>query len=209
MQTLPVVVAVLSVAGLGLTAANRGSDSVVAETGSVVSQPSGVFEVDTVHSNVQFAVDYFSVARFHGRFNDVSGSYLIDLANLSASELRVVVDAESVDTADAKRDTHLKSPDFFAAREHPEITFVATTFRKGSGEDLVVEGDLTFRGKTQKTSATLTYFGDGPDAWGNNRSGFEARFSIDRSDFGSTYGIDNKALSDKVDLLVGITGIRK
>lgn len=205
-STLGITLAVAGLTASGIALNSREAD---ASSALVETQPTGEFAVDNSHSTVLFGVDYSGVARFYGRFNKVSGSYLLDLENPSASSLSITVDAESVDTANADRDKHLRNPDFFAAREYPSISFTGKQFTKVDSETIRVTGDLEFRGKTEQISVDLNYFGDGTDLWSNNRSGFEGTFTIDRSEFGSTYGIGNGALGADVDLTVAITGVRK
>ncbi|MEO0512333.1 MAG: YceI family protein [Planctomycetota bacterium] len=205
-RTAAPVVLVAALTGLGLTATAGTPASAAAEAShtSVVA-----YEVDNVHSTVLFKVGYFGVSNFWGRFNELSGSYLIDMDNLADSTLEISVKAESIDTNNGGRDKHLRNPDFFDARSHPEIAFTSSSFSKVDDDTVRVTGSLTFRGRSREVSADLDYFGSGPDAWGNERSGFQGTFTINRSEFGSTYGIDNNSLADQVDLTVAVSGTRK
>lgn len=206
-KTAPAFAAAGAVAASLVGVAAFALPSEVANTSSVTR--ADAFAVDNTHSSVLFSVDYFDVAKFWGRFNTVEGSYIIDMDAPSSSQLDISVKAESVDSNNADRDKHLRNPDFFDARNHPNIRFVAESFRAIDDDTVRATGTLTFRGKSVPLSVDLDYFGNGPDAWGNDRSGFQGAFTINRSEFGSTYGIDNNALADEVTLTVAITGTRK
>jgi polyisoprenoid-binding protein YceI len=81
------------------------------------------FKIDPVHSSVIFSIKHLGVTDFYGRFNDVSGTVVFDKADPSKSSVEVTVPVESVDTKNEKRDQHLKSPDFFNAKQFPMIIF--------------------------------------------------------------------------------------
>ena len=93
------------------------------------------------------------------------------------------IDAGSIDTRDANRDAHLKSPDFFDVATYPALTFKSTR-TEGSGEEFTIYGDLTMHGVTKEVALETTFDGRGGDPWGNQRVGYEARTKISRKDFG-------------------------
>lgn len=161
------------------------------------------YTIDGSHSQVVFKVGHLGVSNNYGRFNDLAGSYTLDGAN---SKIEITIKAESVDTANAKRDEHIKSPDFFNAKQFPTITFKSTSVKPGSGNDMAVTGDLTFLGVTKPVSFTATKIGEGDDPWGGHRSGFEATIKIKRGDFGSTKMVG--PVGDEVTLLINIEGTR-
>jgi polyisoprenoid-binding protein YceI len=98
-----------------------------------------------------------------------------------------VIDASSIDTGLADRDTHLKSADFLDVAGHPEITFKSTRVEKLGGERLRVAGDLTIRGTTREVVLDVEYAGQTKDPWGNVRAGFAAKTVIERKDFGLSW----------------------
>lgn len=167
------------------------------------------FGVDGLHSAVVFKVGYMGVANFYGVFEDVSGEYALDLDNPSASSIDIVVKTESVDSNSADRDKHLRGADFFSAKEFPEIRFVGKTFEAAGENKVKVTGDLTLRGVTQEVTTVVEWFGGRDDPRGGYRSGWEATFEINRSEFGVNYGIQNGALGDKTSIVVAITGLRQ
>jgi len=167
------------------------------------------YTVDNMHSSVIFKVGYMGVANFYGRFNEVSGEYTIDPEDMSACALDVTIDVSSVDTNDEDRNKHLRGAAFFSAKEFPEMRFVAAGFQSMRDGTIAMSGELTLRGITKNTSATLEWLGDAEDPRGGHRSGFEATLSITRSDYGVNYGLDNGTLGDEVEITIALSGMRQ
>lgn len=145
------------------------------------------WEIDSSHSGVHFSVRHMVVAKVRGQFARWTGSILAEDGDLGRASANVVIDASSIDTGVADRDTHLKSPDFFDVANYPEITFESTRVEKESDEALRVTGDLTIRGVTREVVLEVEYAGRTKDPWGNERAGFTAKTAIDRKDFGLTW----------------------
>jgi len=151
------------------------------------------WQLDAAHADVGFSVTHLAISEVTGKFKAVSGSMHFDEDQLTNSSVEVTVDLGSVDTGQAKRDDHLKSPDFFNVEEHPTMTFKSTKVKKAGKGKLKVTGDLTLNGVTK--SVTLDV--DGPSKAsknpfsGNIHRAFTASGTIDRRDFGLTW---NKAL---------------
>ncbi len=144
------------------------------------------YSIDTAHSSVNFAVRHMVVAKTRGRFTKFSGSFSFDAADPSKSTVSVTIDASSIDTHEPQRDGHLRSPDFLDAETHKEITFTSKRV-EGSGEELRVIGDLTVRGVTHEVTLDVEHHGGGKDPWGNEKTGFSAKTSINRKDYGLTW----------------------
>jgi len=205
-------------AGIGGVAGITGGVAIAAAVGlasagnpvpAQASAMAGEFGVDGMHSSVVFNVSYMGTTDFWGRFNDVSGSFSFDKSNPSASSLSIEIDSSSVDTRNDGRDKHLRGGDFFSAREFPNLSFVADSFKSGSNGQLIAEGDLTMRGVTERISVPITLGETKTDPRANKpRSGFTTEFTIQRSKFGVSYGIEGGVLGDDVTVHVGITGIQ-
>src|SRR5215211_2859511 len=84
------------------------------------------WRIDPSHSHVEFAVRHLMITTVRGRFGAVQGTVVTDDADPARAEVDVVIDASSIDTREAQRDTHLKSADFFDVEKHPNITFRST-----------------------------------------------------------------------------------
>lgn len=200
----------LLAAGVALTGmlAARPAEPAAPAAAPIASAQATVFQVDAVHSAVVFRVGHLGVANFWGRFNSISGSFTYDEANPAASMFDITVPTESVDTGNAARDRHLKTPDFFNAREFPNITFKSTGIEAATSEKWNVTGDLSLHGVTKPVTATIEWIGEGQTSQGHKR-GFEATFIIKRSDFGMNYGLEGNAIGDEVKLIVAVEGVNK
>ncbi|MDX2116475.1 MAG: YceI family protein [Planctomycetota bacterium] len=166
------------------------------------------FSVDPVHSGVVFRVNHLGVAPFFGMFHAPKGTFNFDMNNPGASTLEITLDVEKIDSGNSKRDDHLKSPDFFNAKQFPVITFKGTSFEKTGDKTLKVRGDLTMLGQTRPVEATVTVIGEGETPQGY-KTGFEAAFTIKRSEFGMTKYIEGNMLSDEITLIAGVEGKRE
>ncbi|MCK6486133.1 MAG: YceI family protein [Phycisphaerae bacterium] len=164
------------------------------------------FEVDAVHSSVLFRVKHLNVSYFHGRFNDISGKFAFS-DDPSACMFDIQIKTDSVDTGNAKREQHLKSPDFFNAKQFPTMGFKSSEVKKSGDNTFDVTGSLTLHGVTKPLSVKLERIGSGKDPWGGYRTGFESVFTIKRSDFGMSTMPD--ALGDEVRVTVAVEGVRK
>jgi len=143
------------------------------------------WNIDPVHSVAEFKVKHMMISNIKGQFTGVSGMLSLDEADLMNSSVETSIEAASIDTREAQRDTHLKSADFFDVEKFPRLSFKSTRVRhKGDGE-LAVSGDLTIHGVTRP----VVFAVEGPtpaakDPWGNTRMGLSATTKINRKDFG-------------------------
>ena len=156
------------------------------------------YVIEKAHSEVFFQVRHL-VTKVRGRFSDFEGTIKMDEENPGLSSVNFSIKAASVDTNVADRDTHLRSGDFFAADEHPNLTFASKRVAKKGGDSFDVVGDLTIRGTTKEITLPVTFLGKAKDPWGQNKVGFEAETSLNRKDFGLNW---NAAL-ETGGLLVG------
>jgi polyisoprenoid-binding protein YceI len=171
-----------------------------------------IYQVDPVHSQVQFTVNHLVIFKVSGLFNEYQGEIEADHANQSLKSARAEIKVASLDTREPKRDDHLRSADFFDVENHPEMTFVSKKI-EGQGNDITVYGDLTIRGTTREVALKGSYLGENTDPWGNVRAGFSASTVINRHDFGLSW---NKALEtggfvvgDEVTINLEIQGVKK
>lgn len=161
--------------------------------------------IDPTHVEVGFSVRHFMISTIKGRFGTVTGTVLLDEESPANSQVAVTVDVASIDTRQAQRDDHLRSPDFFDVANYPAIHFVSKRFDGNLKGEFRVVGDLTIRGVTREV--TLHATGDGlivKDPWGGERLGFSASARLNRSDFGLTWNValeaGGVAISDEVRL---------
>jgi len=157
------------------------------------------WKIDPSHSAIGFSVRHMVVSKTRGRFTKWSGQIRFDPANPAASSVEVTIDPASIDTADAQRDAHLRSPDFFDVEKYPVASFRSTKVEDRGGDRYDITGDLTIHGVTRPVVLDAVYEGSGKDPWGVERAGFIASTTIVRKDFGLEW---NKAL-DTGGVLVG------
>jgi polyisoprenoid-binding protein YceI len=159
------------------------------------------YKVDTAHSQTGFSVKHFTLSTVRGDFDKTEGKVVIDDADLTKSMVEVTIDAASISTRDAKRDGHLKSPDFFDVAKFPTITFKSTKVEK-AGDGLKVTGDLTMHGVTKPVVLDVTTLTkEQKDPYGNTRRAVTATGKLNRKDFGVSYGPD-AVVSDNVGLSI-------
>jgi polyisoprenoid-binding protein YceI len=162
------------------------------------------YKIDPVHSSVVFEVLHLGVSKFYGRFNDVSGGFVVDPANPAASSFEVVVKTDSVDTANAKRDQHLKSPDFFNAAQFPAITLKSKSLKKVADGKWQAVAELDLHGVKKDVTVDIEHVGTGTHPRGGQISGYHTLLKIKRSDFGMTFMPDG--IGDDVAVIVSIEG---
>ncbi len=145
--------------------------------------PTGTWNIDASHSSVAFSVRHMMVSKTRGRFSSFAGTVTV-ADDPVASTAEVTIDAGSIDTRDAKRDDHLRSPDFFDVASHPEITFRSTALEPHGDDEFRLVGELTVKGVTRPVTLDVEVGGVAQDPWGGTRVGFTASGTLNRSDFG-------------------------
>ncbi len=165
------------------------------ESGEVVPADSAaaqtVYSIDSSHSSAQFSVRHMMISNVKGEFSNVSGTIVYDPENLGDSSIEAVIEVDSINTREPKRDAHLKSADFFDAAKYPTLAFKSKQIWK-DGDKLQARGDLTMHGVAREVVLTI----DGPtpemkDPWGNLRFGASATTKLSRKDWGLVW---NQAL---------------
>ena len=168
--------------------------------------------IDTTHSSIDFSIRHLVIAKVRGRFAAFSGSLELDPADLSKSTVSVEIEAASISTNEAKRDAHLRSPDFFDVEQFPLITFTSKQVVV-DGSDLRVTGDLTIHGVTREVVLAAESLGATKDPWGNDRIAFAAKTSIDRKEFGLRWNQVLEAggfmVGDKVEIGLDVQAVRQ
>ena len=154
-----------------------------------------VFTVDDVHSMALFRVHHLGAGQFWGRFNDIEGNFTFAPGKAEGMKFDITIKVESVDTASDDLNKHLRSPDFFSAKDFPSMTFKSTSALKVDDATYDVTGDLTLHGVTKSVVARVEYCGMA-----------EAQLLIKRSDFGIKYGTDKGAIGNDVKIIVGLEG---
>lgn len=180
--------------------------------GTTVAAQPVEYEIDPAHSSVEFSVRHLGVSNVKGKFTKFSGTIWYNESDVTQSSATVTVDAASIDTAEPKRDEHLRSADFFDVAKFPDIRFRSMGITS-VGDKYVVKGYLTMHGATKEIAIEANLVGKVRDAWGNERLGVEGRTTLNRQDFGINYNkvLDNGALiiGNDVKVELNIEAIRK
>jgi len=195
LRTLSTAVASITLLACTLAAAPQGAAPAAAAPITCT--------VDDVHSMAMFRVQHFGAGMFWGRFDNVNGTITTNGAGPDSVSFDVTIDPATVSSGNDKLNGHLMSPDFFSVKEFPTMTFKSTKAEKGSDGMWTVTGDMTMHGVTKSVTAKVECTGRakmGPA----ERIGFEAMFTLDRSEFGMNYGIDKGAIGKSVRVIVGM-----
>jgi polyisoprenoid-binding protein YceI len=168
------------------------------------------WQIDASHSELTFRIRHL-VSRVSGQFNSWSGTIVADPESLAGGSVSVDIQTASIDTNNERRDTHLRSADFFDAPNHPTITFRSTRVT-ASGRDIQVHGNLTIRGVTKPVVLQGRMLDVGGAA-GRRRIGFEAQTQIDRMDYGVSWNRGAEGggvvLGDEVTISIAIEAVEQ
>jgi len=163
----------------------------------------GSFKIDPVHSSVIFRIQHMGVSFFYGRFDKIAGQIALDADDPSKSSVEITIDAQSLDTNNAKRDDDVRGPDLLNASEFPEIGFKSEAVKPLDGGKFEVAGQLSFHGETKPLTVQVEQTGLGKASHGGGTvAGFETTFTIKRSDYGMDAMIG--MLGDEVRLTVSV-----
>ncbi|RLS46290.1 MAG: YceI family protein [Planctomycetota bacterium] len=172
-------------------------------TSSTPAVPGTVWKIDDTHSMGVFRVQHFGAGMFWGRFDGVTGTITTSGTPIENISFNVTIDTNSISSANKDLDGHLRSPDFFSVKEFPEMNFKSTSAKKLEGNMWEVAGTITIHGVTKPHTVQMELTGQSESARGK-KIGFEAVFTIDRSEFGMTYGIEKNAIGKNVRIIVAL-----
>jgi polyisoprenoid-binding protein YceI len=141
------------------------------------------YALDAAHSAAVFRVSHIGLSWTYGRFDTLSGGFSVDPQNPTSAAFELSAKVDSVDTGNAQRDQHLKSPDFFDAKQFPTVTFKSTSAKAVDG-GYEVAGTLTLHGATKPLTITLKGGRTVEFPRGVSRTGFSGEFTVKRTDFG-------------------------
>jgi len=147
-------------------------------------QSAGTYTIDPMHTSIGFDIEHMGLSQIQGRFNKFAGTIQADPKNLDNSSVQFTIQVESVDTAVAPRDAHLRTADYFEVAKYPEITFKSTKIRR-KGKGYVADGVLTAKGVSKSISIPFRHYGPLDDPRAGRRIGIVADpIQLDRVAFG-------------------------
>lgn len=150
-----------------------------------------LWKIDPAHSEINFTVRHMMISNVRGRFETFTGDVDFNEDNPTASSVNVRIEAASINTRDANRDAHLRSPDFFDAEKFPYVTYQSRKVEALDASRGRIYGDLTIRDVTRPVTLEVEYSGQAKSPWGTTSAGFTARAVLNRKDWNLTW---NKAL---------------
>ncbi|MFL5815348.1 MAG: YceI family protein [Bdellovibrionia bacterium] len=172
--------------------------------------PTGTYNIDPVHSKVGFEIGHLVISTVEGKFNQFTGD-IVAGKKPEATKTNVEIQTASIDTANADRDKHLKSPDFFDAEKFPKMTFKSDK-AVFNGSDVEIPGQLTIKGVTKPVTLKGKFLGTVKGMMGEERLAAQLGTKINRKDFGLTW---NKAIEagpvvgDEVTISLRIEAVKK
>jgi polyisoprenoid-binding protein YceI len=179
---------------------------------TVPTTATGTYVIDPTHSRIGFVARHAMVTKVRGSFNEFEGSGWFDAEDPTRSHLELTITAASIDTRNADRDGHLRSNDFFAMDEHPQIRFRSSHVEVVDPTTYRVTGDLTIKGVTKPVTVDFELEGTATDPFGNHRIGLEGRATINRKDWGVSWNAALDAggvlVSEKVTLELEVSAIK-
>jgi|CXWL01.1.fsa_nt_gi polyisoprenoid-binding protein YceI len=167
----------LVLAGLLATAADAGAQPVT---------PPLKLKIDAEHSTVAFKVRHL-FTKVNGQFRSFEGTVDFHQTDATKSRLMVTIQAGSIDTNVAARDTDLKSARFFDVAKFPTLTFISTIVTYTAPNRATIRGVLTMHGVSKEVALDTEFLGAGKDPWGNLRYSFHAEGKLNRKDFGMVW----------------------
>ncbi len=169
------------------------------------------YELDPEHLLVGFLVEHVGFAKTFGQFEKVKGSFCFDEQSRTLSDVRVTMEAQSVNTHHAGRDKHLRSKDFLNADKFPEIAFAGTASNPSGDRKGTVTGQLTMLGQALPLTLDVTWNKSDTYPFGDKHYaiGISARGNLKRSAYGMSYGVANKLVGDDVEILIEFEAKRK
>lgn len=165
------------------------------------------YDLDPEHLSIGFLVEHLGYADILGFFREASGSYTYDETTRALSDVRVIVETDSIFTSHKKRDKHLRGRDFLNASRAPRMIFTADSVTWTGGETFNVDGELELLGQRHPLQLTGTMNKSGPYPIGDAASrphvmGVSLRGTVKRSQWGMNYGVANGWVGDDVHLII-------
>ncbi len=149
------------------------------------------YDIDAGHSRIWFDVSHQGYSIMRGLFRDFGGTFNYDASDPTASSMDITIDATSINMFHDGLNDHLKRDDFFGVETNPTLHFVSTGIQSTGNDQFTMQGDLTILGETNSVSLDVTQNLFGQTRDGGNKVGFSANTSLDRTDYGMTFGAPN------------------
>lgn len=174
---------------------------------AVLAEPDA-YRIDDSHSFANWTIRHVA-SKTSGTFSDVKGRILIDRENLAKSSVEAKINILSVNSSHAKRDDHIKKPEYLDVEKFSEMTFVSSKIDATNNSEGLITGTLTMHGVSKEMTFPFKVLGFGSDPWGGYRMGIEAHTALKASDFGFTWGTKPDApIGDDIEITLLIEGVK-
>jgi polyisoprenoid-binding protein YceI len=163
------------------------------------------WQIDPMHTQVEFSAKHFGMMTVRGHFRDVKTSGQVDPSNLAASSVEATIDVASLTTNNPQRDNDLRSSYFLELDKYPTITFRSTGISASGQDHFHLTGDLTVKGITRPVTFEVQRYGEINDERMGHRVAFSAEGQINRKDYGMEFDMlaDNRlVVSHEIKLYV-------
>jgi len=171
------------------------------------------WEIDPAHSSIQFGVRHLMISTVKGKFPKFTATAVADEKEPTRAIVEASIDAASIDTGEAKRDEHLRGPDFFDVAKYPTITFKSTKIEPAGDHRYKLHGDLTMHGVTKPVVLDVEATQQVKGMRGETRAGARATTKVNRKDFGinwsKTMDGGGVVVGDDVDVTIEVEGVKK
>ncbi|MEU7771616.1 YceI family protein [Micromonospora taraxaci] len=163
-------------------------DAVTRDWDGLTIPTAGTYALDVAHKRVGFVARHMMVSKVRGEFNEATATITVAEDPLQSSVV-ATIQAASIDTTQADRDAHLRSPEFLDSDKFPTLEFRSTGVKSRRGNEFVLAGELTIKDVTRPVELEVEFEGVGRSPFGQDIFGFSASTEIDREEFGLTWNV--------------------
>ena len=173
-------------------------------------RPPTIMSIDPTHTSIVFSVGHGGLSYTYGFFREAGGSYVLDKANPANCRFQLVIEADSIDTNNAKRDDHLRGPDFFNVQQfpHDQVRIDPLHLRTRPSAASNTRSPATSRctASRGKSPCPLRMLGEGLGPYEDQRTGFLCQLELKRSDYDMTNLLENNLVGDAVSITISFEG---
>ncbi|HVB02700.1 MAG TPA: YceI family protein [Chitinophagaceae bacterium] len=167
-----------------------------------------LWKMDQTHSEIQFKAKHMIVSTVTGAFHQFEAQVETEGDDFEGAKINFSADTASISTGQEARDNHLKSDDFFNAEKYPKLIFESTNFKKISGQEYQLKGNLTVREVKKAVEFEVEFGGKIKDPYGNTRVGFSLTGKINRKDYNLKWNAllesGNAVVSDEIKIFANL-----
>ena len=167
---------------------------------SIVAFAQGTWQVDQMHSSVNFNIKHMGISFVQGRFDKFDGKAATGGAHLDNADLNFSISVPSINTGVDMRDRHLISEEFFDVAKYPTIEFKSSSVTKDKNNNYIVKGKLTMKGVEKEITAPVTLGGITKNKDGKEVMGIQTKFTVNRLDYGIKYDPSGAGIAKDVEV---------